>query len=246
MIKITGLHDWMANLPEELRTAISAQSKPRQLAAGQKLYSSGESAGELYKIVSGKLKILNYTADGRESVIAELYSGDCAGVMGVIDGLPRGNTAIAEVETVVSVLAGADFLRFFNTRVEVAQQLCLMLCSRFRLSVSRIEEASSLTLSQRLVRHLVRQAYARGRPTDDGSIVITDISHESLSNILGATRQSVSRELNQLKKSGQLELSYRKIRIFDLEKLAENVDQLVGIESITPDYDMRILGEGLM
>lgn len=235
-IPISTLHDWKANLPEDLQSAIALKSRLRKVPAGGTLYSFGDTPNELYTIVCGQLTVLNYTEDGRESIITELHSGDCAGIMGAIDGLPRGNTAIAKADTVVSVLSRVDFLHFFNSHIEVAQQLTLMLCSRYRMVTCWREEASCLTLTQKLIRLLIRQSYANGQHFTDGSVEILNSSHDSLSKMLGATRQSISRELKSLKQSGLVEMSYRRIKILDLKKLEEHVDEMVGMVTGVAEY----------
>jgi hypothetical protein len=54
--------------------------------------------------------------------------------------------------------------------------------------------------------------------------------------MLGATRQAVSRALKELECEGDIQLSYRRILVRDLDRLADRYDTLVGDESIVPDY----------
>ncbi len=239
MLRIHNLYSWSAGLPKELREEIRTLSRCRKLRDGEKLYDLGEPASEVFEILSGRIKVMNFALDGSEMVVGELYPGDWAGTVGMIDGLPRANVALTSGPTEVAVLARADFHRLFTTRPELAQQICVMLCGLFRMVETLAEDAFLLDIAQRLKRMLVRLAHSAGTVRDDGSALIEGITQEDLANRLGATRQSISRELKQLQGDGQIEVSYGRIRILDLDGLTQQVDHLVGIEPINPAYRGR-------
>ena len=236
MRKISDLHNWSAGLAPELQAEIRRLTKRRKLRDGQKLYDVGETASETFRIESGRIRITNCTMDGDELVVGELFPGDWVGTVGVVDGLPRANVAQACGDTEVAVLSRADFRTLFSAHPEVAEKVCVMVCGMFRMAETLAEDAFLLDIPQRLARMLVRLAHAGGTSFPGGSVIIEGITQEDLANRLGATRQSVSRELKKLQAQGHIQVKYGKILVRDLEQLTRQVDQLIGVEQIGPVY----------
>ena len=67
------------------------------------IFREGEETSEMYIIISGKVKIIKATGDGRNLVLADLGPGAMIGEMSLISGRPRSATAqiITEVQTKV-------------------------------------------------------------------------------------------------------------------------------------------------
>jgi len=81
---------------------------------------------------------------------------------------------------------------------------------------------------------VARLGFSAGQ-TASGAVV-GNLSHESLARMLGASRQSVNRQLKELERAGLIHVSYGKITIPDLASLIRNCEPLIGAESIVPDY----------
>ncbi|MCB1675942.1 MAG: winged helix-turn-helix domain-containing protein [Halioglobus sp.] len=63
---------------------------------------------------------------------------------------------------------------------------------------------------------------------------LIEISHEELGNLLGASRQSVSKELKPLEREGDIELRYGKIFFKNLDELGEKYETTIALEQVTP------------
>lgn len=66
--------------------------------------------------------------------------------------------------------------------------------------------------------------------------VVEGVSHETLAHMLGATRQSVSRELKTLEKAGLIKFKYGRFMISELPTLPEQYDQLIDVEMVDSQY----------
>ena len=236
MLRQPGLHGWIDQLPESVRAALTAVMRVRKVAGGEAVYTLGSRPDACYLIRSGRIRICNFTESGREVAMGELLAGDCLGEIGLIDGLPRFNSAIAAQDSELLVLARADFDRLYGEYPEIAQRLNRQLAYRVRLSYLQAEEANSLSLAQRIARTLARIGYSAGEPRDNGEILVRPLSHESLANMLGATRQAVSQEMKRLERAGLVRISYGKVYICDIEALIKPVERLIGGEPVVSAY----------
>ncbi|PLW68852.1 Crp/Fnr family transcriptional regulator [Pseudohalioglobus lutimaris] len=232
---IPYLHDFIGGLSADVRADIDAVASIRCLAKGEAVYRKDDNPTELYRVLEGAIKLCNYSLEGAQITTGEFRPGDCFGEMGVMDGLPRVSHAIASRDSRLSVLSKQQFETLCEKHPEIHRELNRVLCRRVRYLYSLNDEALGLKLHVRLGRTLHRMAYSHGCENELGETYI-EISHEELSNMLGASRQSVSKELKSLERSGDIELRYGKIYVNDLALLAEKYEIAVGMEQFAPLY----------
>jgi CRP/FNR family transcriptional regulator, cyclic AMP receptor protein len=234
--KRPGLHSWIGLLPVPLRDEVLARMRPRTLRHGALVYSVNEDGQETYLVRRGRVRIFDQALDGREILLVVMQEGDCFGEHSLIDHLPRFSSAAAEGDVELLVLRKRDFDVLYARHGDIARSLNLVFSYRFRLTISTAEEASVLSLRQRLTRQLIRLAHTGGADRESVSTSVSDITHEGLANSTGATRQAVSKVLRELEKDGVIDLGYRSITIRDLRLLEHESRRLIGSDLAVPDY----------
>lgn len=232
---IPNFHNFIDDLPEAIRSELEGNSIVRHVGKEQPVYRQGDEPNEMYQLLQGSVRMCNYSYEGKEAVMGHFRPGDCFGEMGLIDGLPRMSHAVATEASQVRVLGKPQFDKLYRTYPEISRQMNLMLCNRVRLLWGMTEDASTLSLHQRLARAMLRLAYSHGIKDADGALHV-DTSHEELGRMLGASRQSISKELKILEQEETVEIRYGKIYIRDLDRLKQKYDNLLGQEQISPLY----------
>nr|WP_241263037.1 Crp/Fnr family transcriptional regulator [Parahaliea mediterranea] len=231
------MHDFVSGLPAEGREAFERLSTLISVAAGSPVYRQGDESNEVYQLVEGAVRLCNVTEEGREVVTAEFQAGDCIGEMGMVDNLPRVSYAIASRDSVLRVLSRKHFEELTLQFPELKDLLLLTLCRRLR-ALYALHEEISLSLHQRVARAVLRLAYTHGCNEGEGRLYIK-LSQEDLGCMLGATRQSINKELQVLKRAGVLTLEYGRIYVTDLASLEQGYEYLTGMEQITATYGKR-------
>jgi CRP-like cAMP-binding protein len=234
MHTIYNLHNFIDQLPEPILSKWIELSIERVYQNEECIYHQGDESTEVYQICSGSIRLCNYSEEGKEMVVASFKTGDCFGEMGLIDLLPRSSHAIAVGEVRLRILSKKHFQKMYDIHPEIAKQINLMLVHRVRLLWQYTEDASTLNLHQRLARTLMRLKHSHGQEEDNNYYIST--SHEELGRMLGASRQSISKELKSLEKEGCIEVQYGKICILDLAALNASYENLMGQEQLTPVY----------
>lgn len=235
LLKIPSLHSWISVLPDSVRDKVIAQMQRRRYSDGDSVWVVGDKGTACFLIESGRICMCNYSADGKEVRMGELLAGDCFGEMALIDHLPRFNNVYAVGEAVLLVLQQDRFQALYETHAEIARALNVFLSYRLRFIYINAADASVLNLRDRLIRLVTRLGYGVPREVD-GSCVVDNISHETLANMVGATRQGTSRVLKALEQDGLVEISYGKLRIPDLRKMARQCEHWVSGDLIVPRY----------
>jgi CRP/FNR family transcriptional regulator, cyclic AMP receptor protein len=237
LLKIRYLHNWISELPESVRGEVVQRCAVRDLTDGECLYRLGDIPEACFQVVKGRIKICNFNHAGQELVHSYLIEGDCCGDGGMIGHEPRINFAIACGEVQANVLYKTDFDYFYEKYPEVAKALNRVMFRRLRHQFMVAEDACLLPLHQRLARAIVRMAHSVGEVHADGSATIEDISHDELGKMVGATRQSVGRELKKLEREGSIEINYGKLSILDVAVFGAHYDRLVSVEPVVPEYN---------
>jgi CRP/FNR family transcriptional regulator, cyclic AMP receptor protein len=187
-------------------------ASPRQVKARQTVCHKGEQGDELFILVHGKLKVCSSSDDGREAILAILEDGDVSGEMSIIDGHPRSADVVAVQDSEILVIHRRQFLPFLEAHPKAAIALLTALIKRLRWTDTLVEDMHFLDIRTRLAKTLVRLSQDHGRTTAGGGIRIDlKLSQEDLGNLVGATRESVNKQMRVWVEEGILELSQTNI-----------------------------------
>ena len=217
--------------------------KLKKYTKGQYIYSILDEAHCGFQIVSGRVEISNCSEEGEQLILSSLYPGDCFGDMGLIEKEPRTNNAIASEDTVLNVLSQENFNSICTRHPEIMVEISRMLCKRFRLASEMMEDAYLLPLYKRLAKVLIRLALSNSKQGPNDQLIITDVSQETLGLMVGATRQSVARELKKMESDNMIMLKYNKLTILDLTKMIEFFNFVLPQEFLVSSYPKPLNNE---
>ncbi len=199
-----------------------------RLAAGSRLtyhpknaviFQKGDPGSSMMAVVRGRVKICSHSLDGKELVLSIVNRGGLFGEIALLDGEPRTADAVALEETDLLVLDRGQSMPFLTARPEVALRLIGVLCKRLRQTSEHLEDTLFLEASSRFARALHRLADAFGRPVADGVQLDIKLSQQQLGCLVGVSRESINKLLNEWQRSGVIQLIGGRITILDLEAL---------------------------
>jgi CRP/FNR family cyclic AMP-dependent transcriptional regulator len=183
----------------------------RTLKPSEVLFLKGDEADALYAIRRGQIRIEVGLEGGQRLTLNILGSGDVFGEIGLLDGSQRSADARAANDVELFMLRRKDFLDFLDREPSIARRVIEFLCQRIRWVSDRMEEAVFFALPTRIARRLLALVI------DFGSEV--NITQEELANYVGAARETVSRQLQDWRRDGVIELGRGKIKILNSRKL---------------------------
>ena len=202
---------------------IAALLQKQTLRKGDVLFRNGEEGHSLYMITAGKIKIVRQSRDGDEMILAVLSTGDFCGEMALLDGLPRSADAIAVEETHLYGLNRKDFLSYVMNNETAVRAILSALSKRLRKADDFLEDIFFLNIAARLAKKLIELARSNGfREGDNGPIKLS-FTQKDLAGMIGATRESVNKELRSLREKNLIALSGKAILIQDMEGLQKRI-----------------------
>jgi CRP-like cAMP-binding protein len=197
-----------------IRQAVREKGYPR----GSVILFEHDPGDALYVVIGGQVKVVLIAEDGREVILALLKEGDFFGEMSLIDDQPRSAHVIATEDAQLLVLRRDDFLACMDDMPRIALGLLRALSRRLRQADDKIGGLVLLDVNGRLARLLLDLA-----DEDDGQHITRRVTHHTLAQMIGSSRETVSRTLRDLSARGLIEVGRKQMVIRDrggLEALA--------------------------
>ncbi|MBB6520806.1 Crp/Fnr family transcriptional regulator [Pseudoteredinibacter isoporae] len=213
-------HGWIEELPSDVQNKIRQRMETRELKNGEQLYQPGDQARALYQVESGLIVLKRSNKEGEEYLATFHGPGECFGEIPLLaKEAKRGFTALARGKTVVHRLNQNDFNELSQQHPEIFLQLTQKLCAIITILLDQVESLSKASLKQRLANLIVDAAERHGKEEQDGISINIPLSQTDIGNMLGATRQSVQRELKPWRDQGWIGRSSGRILIHQLDAI---------------------------
>lgn len=210
---------------EELQLVASAAVRRRQ-SRGSVIFFEREPGDALYIIEEGQVRIYRVAEDGREKTLALLSEGDFFGEMALIDDEPRSAIAEATEPTVLLAIHKRDVHNLIHANPSIALSMIKGLSRRLRETNRQLMDAVFLDVRGRLLRLLLELDGRHGKPHDGGRLIDIRLTHQELANMVGTSRESVTRVLTELQDVGALGYAQRHMMWIDRQSLEEYMDQI--------------------
>ncbi|GLZ03419.1 cyclic nucleotide-binding protein [Actinomadura sp. NBRC 104412] len=218
---------WYA-LDDAQRAALREVSRPRLYAAKRPLCYQGEQSDHIVIIESGWAKVTSSTEDGHDVVLAVRGPGDLVCESAVLGGRHRSATVTALSPVRGLVVPAARFTGFLDANAAVWRLVSNTFVDRLDAADRRLQAHVAAKGAQRLALLLSNLAELSARhvpPSADGSIEIAPpLSQEELGSWMDASRETVARALNTLRRSGLVRTGWRRVTVVDLPRLRAYAD----------------------
>ena len=185
--------------------------RPRSFGPGERLVTEGEIGLETYVLLSGVVKILSHTADGRRVLLTIRVAGDLVGELAVLDDQPRVATVDAAGPVTTRVVDGPTFLRFLDERPAVARAVNRAVSNKLRMATRHRIDSSGAPVGARVVRVLGYLADVYGETPAGHRPVDVPLTQHELGALVGASLPSLQRELRRLRDSGLVRTGHGRI-----------------------------------
>jgi CRP/FNR family transcriptional regulator, cyclic AMP receptor protein len=210
-----------AQLGDDEIDAILAHANVTRYAAGNQIFAKGDPGNSMMAVLKGRVMISAPSTDGRQVVLTVFRDGEVFGEIALLDGKERTADATAMADCELLVVPRRSLLSLLERRPEISISLLIVLCERLRRTNEQVEDLAFLDLEARIAKVLVRLAEENGEGGAPTRPVGVKISQRALGELVGGSRESVNKHLQDWKRSGIIDLGKGAIVIRDLKALAE-------------------------
>ena len=177
------------------------------------LMSVDEEGDSLYIITEGRVKVSVFSESGKEIIFSILRDGDFFGEMALLDGQPRSANITATEDSKVFILHRKDFANLLEKYPRISIKLLEELSIRLRKTDQRLESIALLDVTGRISTILVQLGKEQGQETPEGVLIRSRPTHQEIANMVGTTRETVTRVLKQLELKGYIEMTGKDVII---------------------------------
>lgn len=174
---------------------LEAIGQRRQYRKNTVIITEGDETDSLYILLSGRVNAVRSDNSGRQLVIGRFQPYDCFGEMSFLDGNPRSATIVTNSPCEVMVIPRKRFLTLVSDRPEMTWDVIFYLLSKLRQSTQQINNLAFLDVYGRLAHFLTENQ-------DQDGVVAEKLTHQEIADIIGSSRETISRMLSELKEGG--------------------------------------------
>jgi len=192
----------------------------RRYLVGQTLFHMGDEGGSLHLIERGRVKVTIPSPSGEELILAILGAGDFLGELSLFDGKPRSATVQALEETESLCLRREDLLTLMRNRFDVVEKILSVLAHRIRETDMLLADKHFLDITSRLAKKILELGDTFGIREGGRVRIGVNVTQKDLASMIGATRESINKQLKTLRDQGLVRIHGGTIEIPDRERLA--------------------------
>ncbi len=213
--------------PSSLLPALVGAGSIIHCRSGHMLLAAGSRSVDVYVILTGRLRVTIFSADGREVIIRDLSAGQMFGDLAAVDGGRRSASVVALDECRLLLVPDVAFRAATFAEADRAAWFAGHLAAQIRMLTERLIELTTLNVRSRLHCQLLRLCVIAG-VIGNQALIDPAPSHEELADMIGTHREAITRELSYLATTGILEAGRRRLVVRDVAELGSMVRKAQG------------------
>ncbi len=190
---------------------------------GSVLFVEGEKPRGVFILCSGRAKLTTSSSEGKTLIVKIAGPGEVLGVSASILGTDYEVSAETVEPSQVNFVSREDFLRLLSKHVDASMRTAQQLSRACQSSQREIRSLGlSQTTSEKLAK-LILDWCVGGEETPKGTRLKVLLTHEEIAQMIGTTRETVTRILNDFKRKKIIEIKGSTVFIPKVSQLMDMV-----------------------
>ncbi len=166
---------------------------------GAVLFGEGEEPRGIFVLCQGSAKLTLNSSEGKTIILKIAEPGEVLGLNAILSGKPYGATAEVLHACQVNFVRREDFLRFLREHADAALSAAQVLSNSYQAARGQIRTLGLAGSAQEKLARLLLEWSAGGQETKQSTRVKLALTHEEIGQIIGASRETVTRGLAEFK-----------------------------------------------
>ncbi len=192
---------------EEL-DAIKTHAIPKSYRKHTIIIEKGDETTSLYVIISGRVKIFVADSKGKEVIVNTQGPGEHLGELSLLGESQRTASVMTLEDTRVLVISRQAFLACLTKQPTIALNVIKALVQRVRELTDNVSDLALLDVYGRVANTLLKHAVE-----EEGVMVTEKLTHQEIANMVGSSREMVSRIFKDLKIGGYVTVEDKRVII---------------------------------
>ena len=206
-------------LSEADLSSVKERLAEKTFAKGEALFAEGNACAGAFFVKSGWIKMYRSSPAGTAQIVEILGPGETCTCNPGAYNWTCALTAQALTPCTVWFLAKEDYVRLIQSNPKLSQLLNRIFAERLQRASSTIAELSSEDSRKRLARLLLELLAKSDRKDSAKGVISVPLTREELAQMIGTSRETVVRQLYELRRQRLIDIQSRKIVILDRQGL---------------------------
>ena len=212
------------DLPRPLLEEIAGNVRLQEFAKREFVIHKGGPGDSLLMLFTGRLQVISMSDEGKEIGITFIEPGDCFGEIALIDGGARSASVVSVATSAVGFLPKKQALWLFQNNPTVAERIQKRLCETIRREIQHRSTQGGAKAYTRIYAVLFGNRTMATPKAGQPPVAIENLpNQQSIASMANVSRETVSRAIHALIKSGVIQKDTRRIIIKNptvIERLA--------------------------
>ncbi len=173
--------------------------------AGATLFVEGQTCRGIYILCKGRVKLSANSSDGHTLILKVSQPGEVLGLNATLSGIPHETTAETGQPCQLNFVRGDDFLRFLTQHGDACMQAAIQLSRDCQQAYAQLRSFTMSSASQRVARLMLDWSQDDSGVATAHGIKVA-LTHDEIAQIIGMSRETVTRTLATLRKQHIAEL----------------------------------------
>ncbi|HUW65631.1 MAG TPA: Crp/Fnr family transcriptional regulator [Spirochaetia bacterium] len=208
-----------AGLDQEELAEIAKLVIERRYGKRRIIFMEGEPGEAVFFLKSGRIKIAKTTPDGREHILHYIQPGEVFAEVVLFGDQTYPASAEVMEDSLIGLVRNRDMEALLIKSPSIGVALLKLMARRLREAQAKINSLAHQDSYRRMTGMLLDLARTYGVQAEKGTCIDINLTNQELANLIGTTRETANRILNDFRRSGVLEVDRQKITITDEKKL---------------------------
>ena len=189
------------DLPTSALQSFEAIKYATAYPKGAVLFVEGQAPRGIFVLCKGRVKLSICSTDGKTLILKIAESGEVLGLSATISGKPYELTAETVDPCQINFVKREDFLRFLREHSEACLRVAEQLSEKYNTACREIRSLGlSHSAAEKLARLLLDWSARNGESSKQEPRVKLALTHEEIAQMIGTSRETVTRLFAELKK----------------------------------------------
>src|SRR5579863_1257862 len=200
---------------------LQAMSSLATYPKGSILFVEGQEPRGVFILCNGKVKLSAGSADGKSLIMRIAGAGEIIGLPGTISAKPYELTAEALEPLQANFVGREPFLKFLREHGDAALRVAQILSDIYYATCREVRYLGlSSSAAEKLARFILDLKPAKNSEPGKARVVLA-LTHEEVANMIGTSRETVSRLFTGLKKKQFVDIHGTTLAILNKEALEQ-------------------------
>jgi CRP/FNR family transcriptional regulator len=199
-----------SELNDQLLGDVVNNVERKRFSKGDIIFETGQISDRLYIVNSGRVKIFNYSREGKEQILYILNEGDFIGELSLLKKTSFEFNAAALEETSLCTVSKRHFDSIIQKNPHITLKILEALHDRLVKLEMLVQNLNTKDIEARIAAMLLSFLKESGKEAISGVTLELPLNREEMGSYIGTTRETISRKLTLMQDEGILEFEGNK------------------------------------